>query len=153
MTWRFLHIVCMVGAAGLAFGSEFFRNALLRTGDVQTIRRALAVEHRLGNWVFFPLFLAGVVFGVVAALTLGWDLTAPWLLLSYVLVAAVFVNGFAYYEPHTKRMAALAERDDQASRSQLQDLIRSPRTRLASAIDISLWVALFFVMIFRPLGG
>lgn len=153
MTWRFLHIVCMIGAIALAVGVELYLNVLLRGGEIQMIRRALAVERRLGNWVFFPLFLAGAVFGVIAALTIGWDLTAPWLLLSYGLVVAIFVNGYAYYEPHTRRMAALAENDDETSRAQLQALVHSPRTWVASGIDIGLWFAVLFVMTFRPLGG
>jgi uncharacterized membrane protein len=153
MIWRFLHIVCMVGAVAVAVGGDLFRNAILRRGEAQAIRHAFAVERRLGNWVFFPLFLAGAAFGVVAALRFAWDLTAPWLLVSYGLVVAVFVNGLAYMEPHTRRMAAAAERDDEISISQLHELIHSPRTWLASGINLALWLALLFTMTFRPLGG
>jgi uncharacterized membrane protein SirB2 len=83
--WRFLHIASMFGAVTLGVGGILFRNAVVRSGDVAAIRQALAVERRLAHLVATPLFIAGVAFGFVTAVTIGFDLTAPWLVTAYVL--------------------------------------------------------------------
>jgi uncharacterized membrane protein len=149
--WKFLHIACMFGAVSMAVGGGLFRQALVRNGDVATIRRTLAVERRLGNLLGLPLFVAGIVFGFVTALTTGFDLTAPWLVTAYVLVAAIFVNGFVVYEPPLKQLeaAAAAASDGEPSR-ELQRLINAPRLRVSAVVDAVLWFAIVFVMVVKP---
>lgn len=95
----------------------------------------------------------GFVVGFVTALTGGFDLTARWLVLAYVLVAANFLNGIALYEPHLKRIAAAAEASDDSTPSpELRALIDSPRTRIIPALDVFLWATIIFVMVVKPLS-
>jgi uncharacterized membrane protein len=149
--WKFLHIGCMFGAASMAVGGALFRQTLVRNGDVATIRRALSVERRLGNVVALPLFVAGVAFGVVTALTTGFDLTAPWLVTAYVLVAGMLVNGFAVYEPPLKQLeAAAAQASDGKPSQELERLISAPRLRASTAVEVALWLAIIFVMVAKP---
>jgi uncharacterized membrane protein len=150
-TWKFLHIACMFGAVTVIAGAALVSGRLLRGADVPTIRRVLAVERRVINVIGGPLFIAGIAFGFITAIIGGFDLTARWLVLAYVLVAANFTNGVAVYEPHTKRIAAAAEASDETTpSSQLRALIDSPRTRIVPAVDVLLWLAIIFVMVVKP---
>jgi uncharacterized membrane protein len=153
LIWKFLHIACMFGAVTLIAGSALVVGGVLRSGNVQAIRRVLAVERRLTNMVGAPLFIAGIAFGFITALSGGFDLTARWLLLAYVLVAANFANGIGLYEPHAKRLAAAAEASDVTTPSpELRALIGSRRTWLVPSMDLALWLAIIFVMVVKPLG-
>jgi uncharacterized membrane protein len=150
MLWKFLHIACMFGAVAIVVGSAVIRNAILRGGDVVAIRRVLAAERRLGNLVAGPLFLAGLVFGFVTAVTVGFDLTAPWLVIAYVLVVAIIVHGYLVYDPFIKRVEAAVESSDPDSSAQLQALIRSRRPQLHNGIDVFFFVAIIFSMVVKP---
>jgi hypothetical protein len=149
--WRFLHIVSMFGALSVGIGAVLVRNAVVRSGDVPAMRRALAVERRLTNRVSLPLFLAGIAFGFVAAVTIGFDLTAPWLVTAYLLVVATFVNAFVLDEPHVRKLqAALAASKDDRPSAELAALTRSKRTRFASVVDAFLWFAIIYTMVMKP---
>jgi uncharacterized membrane protein len=151
--WKFLHIASMFGAVTVIAGAALVVSGVLRSGNVPAIRRVLDVERRIANLLGAPLFIAGIVFGFVAALTGGFDLTARWLLLAYVLVAANFLNGFALYQPHSRRLAAAAEAsDDETPSGELVDLVKSARTQIVPAVDVFLWVAIIFVMVVKPLA-
>jgi uncharacterized membrane protein len=151
LIWKFLHIACMFGAVTIIAGSGLVTGRVLRGGNVPAIRRVLAAERRLTNLVGAPLLVAGIVFGFIAALTGGFDLTAQWLILAYVLVAVNFVNGIGFYDPHAKRLAAAAEASVETTPSaELRALIESPRTWIVPGLDLVLWVAIIFVMVMKP---
>jgi uncharacterized membrane protein len=148
--WKFLHIACMFGAVSIAVGGGLLRNAILRGGDPEAIRRALATQKRLENLVAGPLFLAGVAFGFVTALTTGFNLTAPWLVISYVLIVAIFVQAFVLYEPHIRKVEAAVASSNGEPSPQLHALVRSPRIPVSSGIDMFLFGAIIFAMVVKP---
>ena len=149
--WKFLHIACMFGAFALAVGGGLVSHYVVLSGDVAAIRRVVPAWDRLGNVIGIPLFFLGIGFGFVTAVTTGFDLLAPWLLIAYVLVVAILVNGFAVYEPQLKRLnaAAAASSDNQPS-PELRALIDSPRTKVAFGSEVALWVAIIFTMVVKP---
>jgi hypothetical protein len=148
--WRFLHIAAMFAAVSVFLGQGLLSAGIARTGDVRAIRRALAAEAR-----FQPaggaLFLLGIVFGFVTALTGEFDLTAPWLLIAYGLVVVVLATGIVYHGPRGRKLKALAEASPENEPSEaLRALIDAPSARVVTAVDGLLWLALIYVMVVKP---
>jgi hypothetical protein len=85
--------------------------------------RALAAIRRLSVKPFYlaegapvvaiGLLLAGVVFGLLTALTGGFDVLAGWLIAAYMLVAAILVFGGS---PWVRRLARLGMRRSRRTR-------------------------------------
>jgi uncharacterized membrane protein len=149
--WKFLHVGCMFAAVSFTVGIGVFRNAMLRSDDVATVRRVMALERRLSDGIGGPLFVAGLVFGLVNALVTGFDLTAGWLVTAYILVGIMLFNGFVFYDPHAKRLRTAAEASSLDRPSpELRALLDSRRTWAFNAIDGVLWIAIVSVMVLKP---
>jgi uncharacterized membrane protein len=148
--WRLLHIVCLFGAVSVLAGGGVVRNAVLHAGDVAAIRRTIETEQRLANWFGAPLLLAGIAFGLVTAVRMGYPLLSPWLVIAYVLVALNLLNG-TMYQRHATRIAAAAEANpDHTPSGELATLIGARSTWTLNAIDALLWVALVYTMVRKP---
>ena len=101
LVFNFLHIASMFGAVTPVFGSIVFLDLLARRGDAEAYLRVDALAQRT-DIVAIGLFLAGLVFGFATPLTGDFDLTADWLILAYVLVVALFVEGIFITIPRYK---------------------------------------------------
>jgi hypothetical protein len=140
----------MFAAVSIFVGQGILEGAVASSGDVRALRRVLAAEDR-----FAPmgggLFLLGIGFGVVTALTGGFDLTEPWLIIGYVLAAVVLIIAFAYHIPTANRLKALAaaSADDAPSR-ELRAAIEAPAGRVINVVDGLVWLALIFDMVVKP---
>jgi uncharacterized membrane protein len=152
-TWKFLHVACMLGAFSIGVGGGTVAHHVVTTGDVAAIRRVLPTWDRIGNLVGIPLFVLGLGFGFVTGITGGFDLTAPWLLISYGLVVGILVHGFAVYDPQLQRLkaAAAASPVEQPS-PELAAIISSRRTRITFRIEVGLWLAVIVTMVTKPLS-
>lgn len=148
--WKFLHIAAMFAAVSIFVGQGLLSAAIAGTGDVRAIRRVLAAEARFQP-VGGGLFLLGIVFGFVAALTGDFDLTAAWLLVAYGLVVVILVTGIAYHGPRGKRLHQLAEAspEDQPTEA-LRAFIRAPSARVVTMLDTLVWLAIIYVMVAKP---
>jgi len=93
LIFKALHILSMFAAVTFLIGEALFYAVAIWRGDVA----GLAAVRRLvgGRPVAGVSFLvAGIVFGILAALNGGFDLFAGWLIAAYALVLALFaVNG------------------------------------------------------------
>jgi hypothetical protein len=101
LVFKFLHIASMFAAVTLVFGSIVYLDLLARRADAVAYLRVDALAQRT-DIVAIGLFLVGLVFGFATALTGSFDLTASWLILAYVLVAAIFVEGIFITIPRYK---------------------------------------------------
>jgi hypothetical protein len=147
---KFLHIVMMFGAVTLVFGSIVFLDVVGRTRDVNTYRRLDAIVQRT-DMVAVVLFVGGIVFGFLTALAGGFDLTAGWLVLAYILVAGLFVEGFLFTIPWYGRIREAANGSDEArAATEVERLLRSRHHALLVTITALLWVAVVFVMVVKP---
>jgi hypothetical protein len=79
--WRFLHIAAMFLAVSIFVGQEMLSGAVARSGDVVAMRRVLSAEDRFAP-IGGAIFLLGIAFGFVTAITADFDLTQTWLLIS-----------------------------------------------------------------------
>src|SRR5918995_4819323 len=105
LIFKALYILTMFAAVTFLVGEALLYARAIWRGDVA----GLAAVRRLvgGRPVMGASFLVGgIVFGLLAALTGGFDFLAGWLIAAYVLVAALFVvNG----SPWVQRLPRLAD--------------------------------------------
>ena len=147
---KFLHIASMFAAVTLVFGSIVFADLLARRGDAATYLRFDAIVQRT-DLVAVGFFVAGLVFGFATALTGGLDLTASWLVLAYILVTALFVEGIFVTIPRYNHIRQLAMTGDPATAgAEITRLVRAP-THVALVVTVAvLWLSVIYVMVVKP---
>jgi uncharacterized membrane protein len=140
----------MFVAVSIFVGQGMLSGLVARSGDVRALRRVLAIEDRFAP-VGGGIFLLGIVFGFITAISGDLDLTATWLVIGYVLSAIILLTAFAYHIPHATKLKAAAEAspDDQAS-NELRALVEAPSGRWVNAFDSVVWLALIYVMVAKP---
>lgn len=150
LVFKFLHIASMFAAVTLIFGSIVFLDLLARRGDAIAYLRLDALAKRT-DIVAIGLFLMGLVFGFATALTGAFDLTASWLVLAYVLVAVIFVEGIFITIPHYNHIREVAINADPAvAGDAIARLVRDPR-HMALVLTVTLlWLGVVYVMVVKP---
>ena len=151
--WKFLHIASMFVAVSIFVGQGMLSGAVARSGDVLAVRRILAAEDRFAP-IGGALFLLGIVFGFVTAITSDFDLTATWLLIGYALSLFILVNGLTYHRSQAEKLkaAASASSEDQPSEA-LRALAGASSVAVMNAIDGLAWLAIIYVMVAKPFDG
>ena len=150
--WKFLHIASMFLAVSIFVGQGMLSGAVARSGDVRALRRVLKAEDRFAP-IGGGIFLLGIVFGFITAITGDLDLTQTWLIIAYVLAALILVNAFAYHIPQARKLEAAAETspDDQPS-PELRALVEAPSAIWINVFDGLLWLAIIYLMVVKPFG-
>lgn len=148
--WKFLHIASMFVAVSIFVGQGMLSGAVARSGDVRAVRRILAAEDRFAP-IGGGLFLLGIVFGFIAAITSDFDLTETWLLIGYALSLFILVNGLTYHRAQAEKLkaAAAAGSEDQPS-DELRALAGAPSGVVMNVIDGLAWLAIIYVMVAKP---
>ena len=148
--WKFLHIAAMFVAVSIFVGQGMLVGAVARTGDVRAVRRVLDAEERFAS-IGGALYLLGVVFGFVTAITGDLDLTETWLVIGYVLALFVLVNGLTYHRTQAEKLkAAVAAGSDDQPSDQLRSLAGAPSGVVMNVIDALAWLAIIYVMVAKP---
>ena len=148
--WKFLHIASMFVAVSIFVGQGMLSGAVARSGDVGAVRRILAAEDRFAP-IGGALFLLGVVFGFITAITGDFDLTQTWLLIGYALSLFILVNGLTYHRLQAEKLKAAAAESpvDQPSEA-LRALAGAPSVVVMNTIDGLAWLAIIYVMVAKP---
>jgi uncharacterized protein YbjT (DUF2867 family) len=148
--WKFLHIAAMFAAVSVFVGQGLLSAAIAESHDVRAIRRTLTAEARFGA-LGGALFLVGLGFGFVTALTGDFDLTAAWLLIAYGVAVLILATGIVYHGPRGKKLLAAAEASPDAEPPEgLRALIQEPSARIIATIDVLVWLAIIYVMVAKP---
>jgi hypothetical protein len=150
VAFKYLHIVSMFFAVALALSTELVVRRVATSGDAAAIRTVVPRVRPLAN-ASTIFFLAGVAFGVVAALTGQINLLAPWLLLAYVAFVSATAIGILVSDPWVGRLesAATAAADGGPSDA-LQAVIDDPVARAGTWALMFLVAALVFLMVVKP---
>ena len=148
VVFKYLHIVSMFFAVALAVSTELVLRRVAGSGDVRVIATAVARIKPLGN-LSSVLFLAGIAFGIVAALTGHMSLLAPWLLLSYIAVAGAFAIGMLITDPWVSRLEAATASVDGSS-SDLAAVVAEAPARIGTWVLMGLIATLVFLMVVKP---
>jgi uncharacterized membrane protein SirB2 len=146
---KFLHILTMFATVTLFVGGEVILTAVARTRDVGALRRVAAITKRTDG-IGILLFLMGVALGILTAVTGQFDLTAPWLIIAYVLVAILIVTGIFYFTPQTKRLAEALDASGDRFSPELEQLLDPRRQMVVVVLDVALWSALIYLMVVKP---
>ena len=140
----YLHILTMFAAVSLAAGSSLLLLIAARRGDRVLIAELTGLPI---DRIVPPLYILGGLFGLATALAFGYDLLAPWLVVAYVLFAALTVLGIAYSGPLLGRVHTLAA-DQGAGGPGFEEIVR--RFQLDAAVSL-LGIALIVAdMVFKP---
>jgi uncharacterized protein (UPF0212 family) len=147
---KFAHVLTIIGAIALAEGSILPTYLAGLRRDVLGIRSGVAVSE-VGERVATPLALVSIVLGVAAALSGQIDLTASWLISTYVLLALAVGLGIFGGFRHAERIkaAALASPVETPS-SDLMRLIRSPWTVAISFVPPMIMGTIIYLMVVKP---
>jgi hypothetical protein len=149
VAFKYLHIVSMFFAIALAVSTELVLRRVAESGDAHAIATTVTRVRPLGN-VSTVLFLAGIAFGIVAALTGQMNLLAPWLILSYIAVASAFAIGIFITDPWVSRLESAATADADASSAELAGVVAEAPARIGTWVLMALIATLVFLMVVKP---
>lgn len=150
---KYLHIVSMFFFVAMAVSGEVVVRRVATSHDVAAIRTVVGRVRLLTGPIATGLLLAGVVFGVIAALAGEINLLAPWLILAYVTFIGAMVVGFTVTDPWVGRLekAAAASAGDAPS-GELVAVIDEPIARWGTWALMGLIATLVFIMVVKPLA-
>lgn len=151
--FKYLHVVSMFFFVAMAFSGEIVTRRVADSRDVGAIRTTVSRIKVLSGPVAGGFLVAGLVFGVIAALTGQISLLAPWLILAYVAFAGAMAIGFLVTDPWLGRLerAAWASPVEQASDDLLR-VIADPAARMGTWALMALVATLIFLMVVKPLA-
>jgi len=144
INFKFLHVAFMFMGVALAVGPALLVYLIARSGDAPTVRRVFALAERIFQ-ISTVCYGLGIAAGFAAAVLGTLDLTAPWLVTAYVLVALLGADG-TLFDRWTKDVAHGLSGGDTR-----MDRLRSDRrpAYLLGAMVV-LIVAIIFVMVTKP---
>jgi uncharacterized membrane protein len=153
LIFKTLHILAMFSSVTVFLGQGLFIARAVQRRDV----RALAATYTLAGkrvltGIGVGLLLLGVVFGLLTAATAGFDFLKGWLIVAYLLAAAIIAFNNL---PIVRRIFALAERavEADAGRQPAQDVARDMATTPTLAwllVNVALYVAVIADMVWKP---
>ena len=148
--WKFLHIASMFVAVSIFVGQGMLSGAVARSGDVPALRRVLTAEDRFAP-IGGAMFILGIVFGFLTAITGDIDLTQTWLLIGYALTLFILVNGLTYHRTQAEKLkAAAAASSDIEATDELQAIAGARSVAVMNTIDGIAWLAVIYVMVAKP---
>lgn len=150
MLLKFLHIAFIFSGIALIYGTEILLHRIGGSGDTRSIRTAFGMAKPVAM-VGPAIFWVGVGFGITAGVVNGYNLLAPWLLATYVLVAVLLVAGLTITVPWMNRVGVLAaaEPDGPAS-PELAAALHDGRATALMWASIVVDVAIVGLMVFKP---
>lgn len=151
IAFKYLHVVSMFFFVAMALSGEIVTRRVAGSGDVVAVRTTVSRVKLLSGPVAGGFLLAGLVFGIIAALTGRISLLAPWLILAYVAFAAAMAIGFLVTDPWVGRLerAAAASPAESAS-DELIGVIGDSTARIGTWALMGLIAILVFLMVVKP---
>jgi len=153
VAFKYLHVVSMFFAVALAVSGEIVVRRIAQSGDVRAIRTTVEKVKPLSGPIATGLFLAGVVFGIIAALTGQIDLLRPWLIAAYIAFIVAVAIGIAITDPWVARLEqAAAASPDGAGSPELVAVVEDRRARIGAWALQGMIAFMVFLMVVKPLG-
>ena len=139
-----LHISLMFVGTILSYGITLLFLLALRSRRTENVRSLIGTVQPAVR--FIPVFYGlAALFGVWAAIAIGYNLLAPWLLIAYVLFVVLLGIGVGIVGPRVERVGALV--------AEAPDGPLAPETYAAATAGGFLWIEVLdfaglFVVIF-----
>lgn len=150
MVLKFLHIAFIFGGITLIYGTEILLHRIGRSGDTRAIRTAFDMAKPVAT-IGPAVFWIGIAFGLTAGVVNGYNLLAPWLLATYVLVAALMVLGLTITVPWMNRVGALAAAaPDGPASPELSAALHDRSATVLIYVFLVVDAAILALMVFKP---
>ena len=146
----FAHITAMFFAVLMSYGPTLMFLLALRSRRTENVR-AVGIAVRPIVRAIPVVYGVGALFGVLAALTGGYNLLSPWLVISYVLFVVLLALGAVFAGP---RMNRVGEMVATAPDGPLPPDVYAAATARGfvpiELLDFAGLVAVIFVMVVKP---
>jgi len=152
LIWKTLHVLSMVTMVTVFIGAEIFYAAAMRRRDVQALAFIQRTVERTGaGFIGLGGILLGIVFGLLTAATGGFDFTAGWLIVAYVLVAAFFVNAAIFGQRAVRAgKVAMEAVDGGASVDEATVDLSTNYGLMVLVVNLVLFVGIITDMVLKP---
>jgi hypothetical protein len=146
-----VHIVVMFSAITVGYGGGLVMRMAYLTGQVAAVRGVGMALARLSRWIPI-LFITGGVFGLLTAISWGiYPLTAPWLVIAYVLFAIAMAIGIVENAPWGRKMGQLlAQTPDGPLTPDIVAMFTNTRVVALTVVDYVVVVVLIYDMVVKP---
>lgn len=153
LTWlapfaKYAHIAAMFAAVTIQVGSDHYFLKVASDGDAATTSRLGHAIRRRGP-ITGPILEIGIVFGLLTAVLGGINLLAPWLLMTYVLIAIGVAIVFRIGVP---AFTGILEAADAGDNARVATLLANGRYRTGALMNAVMYAAVLFLMVIKPLG-
>ena len=153
LTFKALHILSMFSVVTMEIAAEFLFVYTISRRDI----RGLATVHRILERIrlgpiSIAVFIAGVVFGLLTALTGSFDFLAGWLIAAYLLVATIFVGAGMLWPRVLLPLGIKAVEADEGKRPR-EDVVRELAASHAvrfHLVMVTLFVLIILDMVLKP---
>ena len=145
---KFLHIAAMITAVTLIVGGDLYFLRVATGGHAQATAQLGHAIRRRGP-ITGPIIEIGIIFGILAALSGGFDLLAPWLIGAYVVVVLITILAFRFGAP---AFSAILEAADAGDGARVDAMIASGSYRRIAVVDAILFGIAIFLMVVKPLS-
>jgi hypothetical protein len=145
---KYAHVATMFAAATIQVGADLYFLKVAEDGDAQTTARLGHAVRRRGP-ITGPILEIGIAFGVITALIGGFNLLAPWLLASYIVIALGTVSVFRWAAP---AFTALLEAADAGDDARIAALLAQGPYRPAALANAAMYAVVIFLMVVKPLS-
>jgi uncharacterized membrane protein len=143
---KFLHVAAVIGVFSIQIASDLYFQRVTRSGSTEAVARLGAAIRQRGV-VEALIFEIAVALGLLTAIFGGFNLLAPWLLMSYAMIVIVIVFALTYA---AKPFSAILEAAEAGDAVAMAAAASAPARRLALAVPIILYGLLVFLMVTKP---
>ena len=141
----FLHILLFVFAFTFTAGTGILLGRVAASGDARIIHTTFLAARPL-SMTGGILWLLTALAGVGLAHASGLDMSAPWLIYSYIAFAVLILTGFLLHSPWQAKVIAASA----AGGPELDAVLQSPIHRIASGVSAVSVLTLVYLMTARP---
>jgi uncharacterized membrane protein len=148
--FKVIHVMAVVLAIGISIGPEILLNRIARSNDVRAIRAGFKMASPLAK-AAPPFYVAGLLTGLGAVWSGGWNFAAPWLLISYGIFAVMIALDAGFRVPWVKRvLAAATASPDGALSAELQSALADRRGTITTWAGPPAILIMVFLMVYKP---
>lgn len=144
--FKTIHVASMSTAVTALIVGEL----LLLLGGYLQAAPTLYRGSKLLSHVSEKLGLIGLLAGAGTALTGGWGLFRPWLILAYLLIVLTFILGKWFVLPWKSRVDAVMTNPNGIVVGDLQHLLRERRAVLGRWLVVAVFIGIVTVMRVKP---
>jgi len=140
-----LHILLFVFSFAFTAGVSIIGNRVAGTRDAKTIHAYFSAVRPLSITGGIGWLLTAAAGGALAH-AYGLDMTAPWLIYSYIAFAVLILTGFLLHNPWQAKVVAASA----APGPELDTILNAPVHRIASIVSALSVLAIVYLMTARP---